>query len=346
MSKKPLLPAGKLGSELLTRLLGRYVRPGPGVVVGPGIGIDAAVIEVGPGYLLAKSDPITFATDQIGLYALHVNANDIAVMGGRPKWFLATLLLPGGKVSEADAEAIFSQIAEACDQLGVSLCGGHTEVTTGLDRPIVVGTMLGQVERDRLITAAGARVHDKILLTKGAAIEATSILAREKASVLKDRVSKALLERAGEFLLEPGISVIRDAAVTVAAGEVHAMHDPTEGGLAAALHEIAIASNVGIEVHHDAIQVREETRELCAIFGLDPLGAIASGALLAAVAPNDADSILDALAADGIDARVIGEVVPPARGVTITDRNGSKALPPFSQDEIARLFADDLQPRG
>jgi len=341
MQNRPYLPPGKLGSRLLGRLLGRYVRPGPGLVVGPGIGIDAAVIDVGPGYLLAKSDPITFVTDQIGLYAIHVNANDIAVMGGRPRWFLATLLLPEGRAGEADVEAVFAQIAGACHEIGATLCGGHTEVTAGLARPIVVGAMLGQVERDRLVTAAGARIHDKIILTKGAAIEATSIIAREKASELHGRVPESLIQRCRDFIVDPGISVLQDAAVATAAGEVHAMHDPTEGGVAAALHEMAIASGVGIEVRAEAIPVRPETRRLCEIVGIDPLGAIASGGLLAAVVPADADKIIKALAGDGIEAAVIGEVLDPSRGIKIVDRDGPSDLPDYAQDEIARCFSQE-----
>lgn len=339
MQEGPLLPAGKLGSRLLGKLLGRYVRHGPGLVVGPGIGIDAAVIDVGSGYLLAKSDPITFATDRIGLYAIHVNANDIAVMGGRPRWFLATVLLPEGRVREADVEAIFAQIAGACQEIDVTLCGGHTEVTAGLARPIVVGAMLGQVERDRLVTAAGARAGDKIILTKGAAIEATSIIAREKGSALQGRVPESMIERCRDFLVDPGISVLRDAAVATAAGEVHAMHDPTEGGVAAALHEIAIASGVGLEVRAESILVRPETRRLCEMVGIDPLGAIASGGLLAAVAPADADGIVVALAVEGIEAAVIGEVRDPSGGVKIVEQGVPRDLPDFAQDEIGRLFA-------
>jgi len=134
------LPVGKLPAEVLARLISQYVHPDPRVIVGPAIGEDSAVIDFGDRYLIAKTDPITFATDDIGWYAVNVNANDIACSGGDPKWMLVTAILPAGKADESMAERIFAQLSEACVALGIALCGGHTEITYDLDRPILVGT--------------------------------------------------------------------------------------------------------------------------------------------------------------------------------------------------------------
>ena len=172
------LALGKPPPEVLARLFERFPVRDPRVVMGPRVGEDAAVLDAGDRYLVAKVDPITFVSDEIGWYAVHVNANDLAVRGARPAWFLMTLLLPEARASEAELEAIFTQVQEACRTLGVSLVGGHTEVTQGIDRPILAGAMLGEVEKDRLVTTAGARVGDAILLSKGVAIEGASILAR------------------------------------------------------------------------------------------------------------------------------------------------------------------------
>src|SRR5262245_51302084 len=176
----PALPVGKLRADFLERLLGKYVPGGERVIVGPRVGEDAAVIDVGDRYLVATTDPITFATDDAGWYALHVNANDVAVRGARPLWFLATVLLPEGATSEARVEALFDELGAACAELGVALVGGHTEVTAGLPRPIVVGSMLGEVAKGDLVTTAGARVGDVLLLTKGVPLEGAALLAREK----------------------------------------------------------------------------------------------------------------------------------------------------------------------
>jgi Hydrogenase maturation factor len=176
----PPLPVGKLPAQLLQRLFTKYVTADPRVVVGPQVGEDAAVLDMGDRYLVATTDPITFATDEMGWYALHVNANDLAVRGATPRWFMATVLLPEGKSQETHVEQLFAELAEACAAVGVSLVGGHTEVTGGLPRPIVVGAMLGEVAKDKLVTTGGAQVGDAVLLTKGVPLEGASIMARER----------------------------------------------------------------------------------------------------------------------------------------------------------------------
>ncbi len=200
-----ILPLGKLNPEFLEQLLRRYANPGERVVVGPGVGEDAAVIDFGERYLVAKTDPITFATDEIGWYAVNVNANDVAAMGATPRWFLATVLLPEGQTTPELVETIFAQIGDACAALEIGFVGGHTEVTYDLHRPIVVGQMLGEVAKDGLIRSAGARPGDALLLTKGVGIEATAIIAREKEAELAGRLSPEEIVQAQNFLHDPGI---------------------------------------------------------------------------------------------------------------------------------------------
>jgi hydrogenase expression/formation protein HypE len=330
-------PLGKLPTEHLARLLARYAPIDPRVIVGPGVGRDAAVIDVSDRYLVAKTDPITFATDEIGRYAVHVNANDVACTGAAPRWFLATLLLPESHTPPALADAIFDQIADACRELGVALVGGHTEITYGLDRPIVVGCMLGEVLPEKLVRPEGARPGDALLITKGIAVEGTAIIAREGVNRLSG-LNGAFLERCRGFLHDPGISVARDASVATAAGKVHAMHDPTEGGLATGLWELAEAAAVGLEVDETAIPILPETRILCGQMGLDPLGLIASGALLLAVKPEDAGAILYALREAGIAAAHIGRVAEKEQGAVLRGETSERPLPRFVRDEIARLF--------
>lgn len=332
------LPVGKLPAPILLELLERYTRPDPRLVVGPRVGEDAAVLDMGDRYLVAKTDPITFATDAIGWYCVHVNANDVAAMGAEPRWFLATVLLPEGKATGALADHIFAQLADACREINVTLCGGHTEITYGLDRPIVVGQMLGEVEKDRLVTSAGARPGDVLLLTKGISVEGTSIIAREKAGDLRGLYPDEWIRHCQDFLHHPGISLVRDALMASSVARVHAMHDLTEGGLSTGLYELAQASDVGLWVDGDAIAIFPETEVLCRQFGLDPLGLIASGALLIAVNPDDAGKVKRALSDAGIACQEIARVVEREEGVRMTRAGRMDTLPRFERDEIARLF--------
>jgi len=334
------LPVGKLRASFLQAIFDRHPVKDERVLMGPRVGEDAAVIDLGDRCLVATADPITFATDDAAWYALQVNANDIAVRGARPRWFLATLLLPEGATTEASVTVMFEQLAEACEELGVALVGGHTEVTHGLDRPIVAGTMLGEVEKDRLVTTGGAQVGDAIVMTKGIPLEGAAIIAREREAALLARgVRPAVLRKARHFLRSPGLSVVPEAEIACELARVHAMHDPTEGGLATALWELAEAADVGLRIDGDRIVMLSEGVELCRAFGLDPLGTLASGCLLMTLAPADAGVVIHALARESIDCHYIGQVVPKAKGVMLVEGNAERPLPVFPQDEITRLFA-------
>ena len=270
---------------------------------------------------------------------VNVNANDLAVMGATPKWLLATLLLPDGTL-ESRVSEVFGQLRDACSEIGVTLIGGHTEVTYGLDRPIAVGAMLGEVDNDKAILSSGVRPGDSLILTKGIAVEGTSILAREAADELATKGADAdSIERAAGFLFDPGISVLRDAQVAVEAGEVHAMHDPTEGGLSGGLYELATASSVGFDIEASSIPILTECGYFCEALGLDPLGLIASGSLLAAVAPSSADGILAALSGEGIDSRVIGVANDRPGEITLHSGDSLTEFPRFQRDELARFFS-------
>jgi hydrogenase expression/formation protein HypE len=333
------LPIGKLRADTLQAIFDKHQFKDPRVVVGPRVGEDAAVIDMGDRYLVATSDPITFATAEVGWYALHVNANDIAVRGARPRWFLATLLLPAGSTTGASVDGLFAELHAACDELEVTLVGGHTEVTHGLDRPIIAGTMLGEVEKDRLVTTSGARVGDAVVMTKGVPLEGAAIIAREKEAELRALgISPTVIRRARGFLKTPGLSVRPEAEIACELTTVHAMHDPTEGGIATALVELAAAAGVGLRIDRDRIMVLPEGKALCAAFGLDPLGTIASGALLITLAPADAGTVIHALARESIDCHFIGQVVPREQGVTLVSGSRQEPMPVFAQDEITRLF--------
>ena len=333
------LSAGKLPPALLAELLHQEAPADPRLLIGPRLGEDAAIIDMGDHLLVAKSDPITFATDAIGYYAVTVNANDIATMGGTPRWFLATLLLPETGTTPDLVRDIFAQIRQACQALGITLAGGHTEVTVGLTRPILCGHMLGEVSRQGLVTSAGAQVGDAILLTKGVPLEGVAIMAREGAAHLRSQgFSPHDIERWQQFLFTPGISVMQEAHVLQQAVDVHAMHDPTEGGVATGLHELAKASGVGMHILEDRLPILDAGKQLCAVFGLDPLGTIASGALLATVPAGHAEQAIAACDAVGIACYHIGTVVANAAEHLLHSDAGTRPLPTFARDEIIKIF--------
>jgi hydrogenase maturation factor len=330
---------GKPPLAVLERLFRQCGVRDPRVIVGPRVGEDAAVVDLGDRYLVAKVDPITFVAEEIGWYAVHVNANDLAVRGAKPAWFLMTLLLPEWQADEDMLATIFAQVEGACAAVGATLIGGHTEVTQGLGRPILAGTMLGEVEKDRLVTTAGAQVGDAVLLSKGIAVEGASILARSFGKALGVRgIDPEMQGRARNFLHRPGISVLPEAQAAASAARVHCMHDPTEGGLATGLHEVAMAAGVGLRIDWGAIPILPECSTICGVLGVDPLGLIASGALLLTCDPMDANGILTAWRARGIDGRIIGAVTPAEAGCRLVGRTGEELLPRFSRDELARLL--------
>lgn len=308
------------------------------MLLGPGIGLDCAVLDFGSTLLVLKSDPITFTTDEIGWYAVQVNANDIATMGADPRWMMVTLLLPEAETTYELVETITRQVHDACQAIGVSVIGGHTEITYGLDRPILVGTLLGEVQRQALITPLGASPGDRILLTKGVPIEMTAILAREFPEQLDRALSPSEIDQARNFLYDPGISVIKDARTARTAGKVTAMHDPTEGGLLSALWELADASGRSLAVDPGRIPIPGLSRRICETFGANPLASIASGALLLTAAVEDSYSICKALEAEGILCAEIGFVEEGPASVWNMHSENREKLPRPERDEIARIF--------
>lgn len=338
------LPTGKLPAALLAQLLDTLPTAHPQLQLGPSIGEDAALIALSgvdscAPLLAAKSDPITFATDEIGYYAVSVCANDLAVCGARPQFYLPTVLLPEG-ATPADAERIFRQIGAACRELEIAVVGGHTEVTGAVNQPVIAGTLLGAVVPEKVVRTGGCQPGDQILLAGSAAIEGTSIIAREKrADLLARGWQPQELDAAADFLYTPGIRV-QAPALAAADGElVTAMHDPTEGGVATGLWELADASGCGLEVALDAVPVARLTARLCAAFGLDPVGTIASGGLLATAPPKNVDRLLDCWQAVGWQGRVIGQVL--GRGEEVYALRGGErtALPRYDSDEITKLWA-------
>jgi hydrogenase maturation factor len=333
------LPAGKLPARDLAAMLGRIAPRDPRLLVGPAPGEDAAVVALGDRRLIVAADPITFATDRVGWYAVHVNANDVAVMGARPCWFVAVLLMPEGCARVA-VQRVMDDIHATCNELGVAVAGGHTEITAGITRPIVVGQMIGEAAPDALVMKAGLQVGDAIVLTQGAAIEGTALLARELPSRLAPVIGEDRLESARRLLFQPGISVVSAARLASSTCRVHSMHDPTEGGVLSGLHEMASAARLGLRTRASTIPVLDETRAICEALGADPLWLIASGALLVAAAPDEAETLVGAYHDAGIPAAIVAEAVPAADGIQVERDGRWMPLLPAPRDEVARILSE------
>jgi len=336
-----ILSTGKLSSDYLEKLLGKIEIDDPGVVVGPGIGEDAAVLDTGQKYLIVKSDPITFATDRIGWYVVNINANDIAAMGGTPRWFLVTMLLPENKTTPSLIENIMEDLRDSCRRLKISLIGGHTEVTHNLKHPILSGMMLGEADKDELIMNGLINEGNLLYMTKGVAIEATSVIAREKKDEVIAVFGEDFYKRCIAFLERPGISVVEDARRARAAARITGMHDPTEGGLLTGAYEMARGSNIGLDIYIDKIPVFDETKRLCEYYGISPYGSIASGSLLIAVPPGEEDSLKKAFAekTGGVPAlSFIGEFTRKGGAFSVIENGRKKEIHPTGKDEVTKIL--------
>jgi len=310
---------GKLPSKRLPSLVFRYLgKKNARVIVGPQVGLDAAVIDVGR-YMVVACDPITGALDKIGRYAVNVNANDVSVMGASPEFFLNTILLPEGS-SEKDVSDIMRDIHREAKRLGVAVVGGHTEISPHLKNVFLCGTMMGFAPK--IITAGGAKPGDTIILTKGAGIEGTAILASDKYDVLAEIIPQKILARAKRFTEK--LSVTKEALI--ARRYATAMHDPTEGGVAGALHEMADASGCGFLVDVSKIKIHRETQEICSFLDINPLNLISSGALLITLPEKRVDTLTASLRRERVEHYIIGKMTERKRN-----------LPEVVQDEIWRF---------
>jgi hydrogenase maturation factor len=340
------LPTGKIPTELLGRLLAGLRPPGADVIIGPAVGEDAAVIRPARGALIAaKSDPITLAGHEMGRYLVQVNANDLAVMGARPRWLLLTVLLPPGRKAARQLASIMQEVRQACDEAGIALVGGHSEVTDGLSRPVVVGAMLGEITGPHLLDKRAIRPGDELFLAGSIAVEGTAVLAQDFGPALRARgLGAKELRRAGDLLHDPGISIVREAGIAAGVARVKALHDPTEGGIVAAVLELGHRSGCGVLLEADAVPVLPETRAICRALGLDPLRLLASGAMLIAAAPGSGEALATAFAGDQVGVTRIGRFLPRRRGSWAVAGGARIPLRAADRDELARACDQLLHP--
>ena len=327
------LPLGKIPVDILKEVVFKNLgAERKEVIVGPLAGIDGAVLDLGNKSLIVSMDPITGAVERIGWLAVNVNANDIATFGVEPEFLFSCILLPEN-ADRKIVETICTQMNAAAKDLGIAIVGGHCESTIGLTNPIVVGCVMGLTEKGRYVTAGGAKAGDKLILTKSAGIEGTAILASDRESELKKIVSATVLQNAKNLYGQ--ISVVKDALTACKTGGVHAMHDPTEGGVAGGIHEMADASGLGVKVLEDKIVVQPETAKICSYFEIDPLQLISSGALLISAKAKNAREIIWNLEQQQIQASIIGEFLENTnQRFLICKEGGIQVLPRPLSDNL------------
>jgi len=315
------LHAGKIPTRILREIVFKHLGiKREDVILGPSIGEDGALVQVGDKVLVSSMDPITGAVNRIGWLAMNISANDVATFGVQPLFFSSCILLPEGS-NERIVQIICDQIDKAAKELGIAVIGGHCEVTPGIEHPIVVGYSIGITERGRYVTSGGAKPGDQLILTKVIGIEGTAILASDRHEVLMPKLGSSILKNAEGFF--DHISVVKEAVSAFETGGVTAMHDPTEGGVAGGIHELADASRVGVKVFEEKMSIAPETLKVCEFFKIDPLQLVSSGALLISAKADSTDKILERLTSNNVKASVIGEILHSPQDRILVRKDGS-----------------------
>ena len=324
---------GKVSETVLKRSIFKQIHTKRDeVLLGAGVGEDCAAVKLSPGEIFVIStDPITGTVKDVGMLAIQITANDLASSGAEPVGVMLTVLLPE-EIEEEDIREMMRQVEEACAHFHIQVMGGHTEVTRAVTQPVISVTGVGKVREDRLVSTAGAKPGQDILVTKWIGIEGTSIIAKEKEKELLERFSQAFVDTAKGF--DQYLSVLPDSRIAVEHG-VSAMHDVTEGGIYGALWELAEASGVGLEIDLKKIPVRQETIELCEYYRLNPYQLISSGCMLM-TAPDGRRLVRD-LEKAGIHATLIGRCVD-GKAKKILNGEDTAYLERPKTDELYKIY--------
>lgn len=331
---------GKINDDLFRRvILPATGAPDGRVVVGPKMGVDAAILKVGNQFMAVAEDPIFpvagLPLTEFGYFTVHIGASDVAITGIKPEFLTYSLLVPPD-TPEADLEATVTSIHATAQELGIAIVGGHTGYYPAVTIPIIGGiTVWGY--GTSYITPAGAQVGDAVLLTKGAAVEASGLLALVYQERLhRQGIAPEVLQAAQKNVY--AMTVVKDALLAAATGGVHAMHDATEGGVLRGLWEIAQASGVGMFIRASDIFLAPGAGEVLSAFGLDPLSSISEGTLLLTCEAAAAPALLDTFALAGIAAAAIGEVTRPEKGCILSTPEGEKPFTAPPEDKFWEVF--------
>jgi hydrogenase expression/formation protein HypE len=339
-----MLPqTGKLDRATFDKYIFPYLgHKDQSVIIGPEHGVDAAVIELPDGNAMVIAEDPTFGMPVImphfGWAIVHICASDVAVLGVPPRYLTICLLLPVGTPVEV-LEHTWMEMHRECDRLGIAIVGGHTGVAPGLAFPLNGGcTVIGIGLKERLTPASNAIPGDRIIITKGPAIEATALLAMQAEVVLREKIGNEIVQKGKDYFFR--MTVVEDALT--AAPLAHAMHDATEGGLLNGVYEMAAASGAGVNLYEEKIPLPPEVKAICGHFGIDPLRAISEGTLVISAPVENTAAIISALKQKGIAAWEVGEVTPKER-LFIRGNGKKEALQPVMVDPFWAAYFSALE---
>lgn len=329
-----MLKVGKLDSDLLEKaVINKIKHKRQDVLVHAGVGEDCATIDFGEYECVMSTDPITASVNDIGRLCIHISCNDIASNGIEPVGILLSVMLPEG-TTEDDLSAIMEQAADAAEECGVEIVGGHTEITTAVNQPVIVSTAIGRGKKGQSASAEKIKVGDCILMTKSAGIEGTGIIAGDYEEELAEFLSEEEINEAKALLSK--ISVVKDG---MAAGSIgtHGMHDVTEGGILGAVWEMCRIAGVGAELLDEAIPVEAVTKKICAHYDIDYLRLISSGSMIIMASPDKKSAILEKLEAEGVATCEIGRILPIEEGLYLLKDGEKQEIEPPRADELYKV---------
>jgi hydrogenase expression/formation protein HypE len=316
------------------------------ILVGPQHGVDVGIVEIGGQAVSFTCDPVfivpEYGWERAAWFAIHIIASDSVTSGLRPRFLSIDLNLPM-EMTRSQLEIVWEVVHRECKKLGIAIITGHTARYENCHYPMVGGaTITGVGGLDEYVTPAFCRAGDKIIVTKGPAIEATGIFAAMFPKIIEREFGAEFARKAEGIFYQ--MSVVEDALTAVGVGVrengVTAMHDATECGVWGGLYELAQAAGLGARVEKDRIIVEEGVPEVCRFFGIDPYASISEGTLIIACKPHKADTIVSTLAGKGIKSSVVGELTAAKKGMVLVDNGVDKKLEHPIVDPFWRAFYD------
>jgi len=344
---------GKISPDVFEKLILPHLgAKNSRVLVGPQNGVDVGIVEIGDKAVSFTCDPVfivpEYGWERSAWFAIHIIASDSVTGGLKPTYLAIDLNLPMD-ITAGQLETVWKTMHRECTKLGIAVITGHTGRYKNCHYPMVGGaTMVGIGSKEEYVTPRMARAGDKIIITKGPAIEASGIFAAMFPGLIEREFGKDFRKRAEQIFYK--MSVVDDAMAAVKVGVrdngVTAMHDATECGIWGGLFEIAQAANLGVRVEMEKIVVENCVPEICRYFGIDPYASISEGTLIISCRQHKAQDILRTLNKKDIKASIVGELTSPKRGMVLVRKGGEEELKHPIVDPFWRAFYEALEKYG
>ena len=341
---------GKISPEVFNELIfPRLGAKSEKVLVGPQHGVDVGIVEIGDKAVSFTCDPVfivpEYGWERAAWFAVHILASDSVTSGLKPKFLSIDLNLPM-EMTKEELEIMWDTMHQECKKLGISIICGHTARYENCHYPMVGGaTVVGIGEKDEYVTPKMAKAGDKIIITKGPAIEATGIFATMFPQLIEKQFGHDFSEKAQQIFYE--MSVVEDAMIAVSVGirnnGVTTMHDATECGIWGGLYELAQAAGLGVKVKKEQIVVEDCVAEICGYFGIDPYASISEGTLIIACRQYKARKVVEALSQKGIKSSIVGELTEPGKGMVLVEGGKEKRLEHPIVDPFWKAFYGALK---